>query len=267
MNARQSTWTLAFLLALAITRHTSGAPVFLGKFHPPDWFNHFNYLVNPPWQLGADRSSVLLDSDRKSHVLKVRYPKGMIDSEPSGASWLTYLGKKYDSLSVSYYVKFEQGFTFVKGGKLPGLIGGHRSGLPHSTLTGGYKPSGQDGWSARVMWRREGRIVQYVYHPDQADKWGDDFPWMIHGKPATFTPGRWHHLKTEITMNKPGVRDGVIRSWLDGVKALEVSNIRFRDIASIGIDALYFSTFFGGDAADWAPPKDVFAFFDQFEVE
>ena len=49
---------------------------------------------------------------------------------------------------------------FVKGGKLPGLFGGEGN-------TGGGIPTGMDGFSARMMWRGSGRVVQYVYYPDQ----------------------------------------------------------------------------------------------------
>ena len=37
-------------------------------------------------------------------------------------------------------------FDFVRAGKIPGLAGGR-------TNTGGRKPDGTDGWSARMMWR------------------------------------------------------------------------------------------------------------------
>jgi len=117
------------------------------------------------------------------------------------------------------------------------------------------------------MWREDGRIVQYVYHPDQPGENGEDFPWEIAGKAAKLIPGKWQNLKTQIIMNTPGQKNGIIRSWLDGVLALEIKTLRFRDIPSIGIDAFYFSTFFGGRGLDWAPPKDVYAFFDTIRVE
>lgn len=47
----------------------------------------------------------------------------------TGTQWPTSLEEfegleaQYDSLYLRYYVKFEEGFDFVKGGKLPGLMG------------------------------------------------------------------------------------------------------------------------------------------------
>ena len=63
-----------------------------------------------------------------------------------------------------------------------------------------------------------------------------------------------------------GLHDGVVQAWLDGVQVLDVNNIRFRDVASLQIDQLYFSTFFGGSGARWATTKDEVAFFDDFLV-
>jgi hypothetical protein len=147
----------------------------------------------------------------------------------------------------------------MRGGKLPGLAGGNAN-------TGGHKPNGQDGWSARMMWRPDGKIVQYVYQPDQPGNYGVDYPWDFGGYPRYFTPGQWYCVETYVQMNSPGKKDGVIRSWLNGEKALEVKNLRFRDIPSLQIDKMYFSTFFGGADATWAPPADCYADFGKFVI-
>src|ERR1019366_926325 len=97
----------------------------------------------------------------EGHSLRVKYPKGTFSSG-GGLQSLTDFSKfplkPQESLYLRYYVRFDPGIDFVKGGKLPGLAGGNGN-------TGGHKPNGSDGWSARVMWRADGKIVQYVYHP------------------------------------------------------------------------------------------------------
>jgi len=256
--------TLSIFLSISTTGFAK--TVFRGDFEPIDWLKTFNIFVQPPWTENLKHTSRIFDPDKKKYVLQVVYPANKFGNDQSGAQWPTYLDKSYERLIVSYDVKFSQNFQFVKGGKLPGLIGGHREGHPHSNLTGGHRPNGKDGWSGRIMWRRDGNIVQYVYHPDQPDKWGQDFPWMINGKPARFTPGKWHNLKTEIVMNTPGQKNGIIRSWLDGEKALEITTLRFRDIPTIGIDALYFSTFYGGDDKTWCPTSETKSYFDNFAI-
>lgn len=67
-------------------------------------------------------------------------------------------------------------------------------------------------------------------------------------------------------MNTPGKKDGIIRSWLDGEKTLEITTLRFRDVADLKIDKFEFETFFGGGDASWATPRDQYATFDNFVI-
>ena len=144
---------------------------------------------------------------------------------------------------MSYRVRFEDGFDFVKGGKLPGLIGGTGN-------TGGNRPNGSDGWSGRMMWRRGGDAVQYVYHPDQPGIYGEDFRWE-----RRFEPGRWHTVEHRFVMNDPRKHDGILQAWFDGQEALYVDDLRFRDVDSFAIDQFYTSTFFGGGDSTWRRPR------------
>ena len=67
-------------------------------------------------------------------------------------------------------------------------------------------------------------------------------------------------------MNTPGFSDGILQSWFDGVMALDRDDIRYRDINELTLDALYFSTFFGGSGDDWAPTDNEYADFDDFII-
>src|SRR5690606_15373813 len=101
--------------------------------------------------------------------VRVLYPTGAWGSGTSGAQWQVGLPSAYQELWLRYRVRFGPGFDPVRGGKLPGLIGGEAN-------TGGDAPDGTDGWSGRMMWRRELDVVQYVYHVDQPTQYGEDFP-------------------------------------------------------------------------------------------
>src|SRR5690606_35165672 len=139
----------------------------------------------------------------------------------------------------AYSLCFSPGFDFVKGGKLPGLVGGNAN-------TGGQRPNGRDGFSARMMWRSAGQVVQYVDHPDQVSIWGDDMDYDLDG-PVRFEPGRWYRVQHHLVLNtpgNPGARDGQVQGFLDGKLCLDRRNLRFRDSASLFIDQFYFSTFF-----------------------
>jgi len=188
--------------------------------------------------------------------LRVLYPEGGVGPGEGGAQWKMDLPQDYQELYCSFRVKFGAGFDHVLGGKIPGLLGGAGN-------TGGAIPDGTDGWSARMMWRTGGEAVQYVYHPDQPGTWGDSFIWN-EGGARVFEPGVWHQVEHRVVMNTPGQHDGQIQGWWDGELALDVGGLRFRDVDSFAIDAFYFSTFFGGNTADWAPTKDEHVYFDDF---
>ena len=101
--------------------------------------------------------------------------------------------------------------------------------------------------------------------PDQAGTYGDDLYWN-EGVQRYFDPGTWHTVQTRIVMNTPTENDGIVQSWFDGVLALDVHDVRYRDVDTFGIDTLYFSTFFGGSGSDWAPTADEYIDFDEITV-
>jgi hypothetical protein len=198
----------------------------------------------------------------RGRSLRVRYPQGKIGGPEGGLQFLSrfaLLGiPAQERCAVRYYVRFDEDFDFVKGGKLPGLVGGEAN-------TGGRIPNGRDGFSARLMWRPGGKVVQYLYHPDQKSQWGDDLDWDLGGQ-RYFKPGTWHCVESEVQLNTTGSKDGRIRSWFDGTLALDRRDLRFRDVDALKIDGFYFSTFFGGGDLSWAPRKDEHASFDGFVI-
>lgn len=203
---------------------------------------------------GLDTGRVSVLAGESGPFLRVAYPKGVVGPRGGGAQWLAPLPARHDQLFLDYRLRFAPGFDFMLGGKLPGLVGG-------TANTGGNPPNGRDGFSARMMWREQGAVVQYVYHPDQRGVWGDDLAWD-----RRFQPGRWHRVRHQLTLNRPGASDGRVRGWFDGELALDARGLRFRDTPELGIDQLYFSTFFGGNDGSWAPSRDEHVDFADFVV-
>jgi len=221
---------------------------------------------NPPKIVGVKEGlcSIVknpLDSSHK--FLQIKYPKGIIQEEKT--RWRLIFDKPYESATVTYKVMFPVGFDFVKGGKLPGFFGG-------TSPRGGMKTNLGDGFSARIMWRENGEIFQYMYWMEKSEdkKWGDDLPWIdIDGnnKPFRFIPGQWHTLTTRIVMNTPGENDGNVTSYFDGKLALTTNGIFRAKGMNFGIDSFMFTTFFGGNDLTWAPKKDEVAYFGDIEIE
>lgn len=216
----------------------------------------------PTWSQGVDdgRVSIVETDGGENLALAVLYPEGEYGTSATGAQWKLLFEDSHDCVRLSYRLQFMSPFDFVKGGKLPGLIGGEGN-------TGGGIPDGTDGWSARMMWRTDGDIVQYVYHPDQPETYGEDMPWELDSQQLQFIPGQWHEVVHEIQMNTPGLNDGSITCWLDSELVLERADMRFRDVDDFAIDGMYFSTFFGGGSSSWSTTKDETILFDDFVIE
>lgn len=193
----------------------------------------------------------------QNSALEITYPKKKFGGN-STAFWNLKLPPE-DCAVLSYHLLFDKKFDFVKGGKLPGLGGGTHN-------TGKKKPTGFDGFSVRTMWRAGGRMVQYVYHPNQPENHGEDFAWQHEGEAVSLTPGEWYTIETEVRLNDVGERNGVIKTRLSGRQVFYGDDFELRKTPELKLDAMLFQTFFGGDSADWAPKKKQKAYFDEVIV-
>lgn len=236
------------------------------------WFADFNH-ENPAlytkenlhknWQAASSagikegRVSIVKNGDSAGNMLQIRYEANTYGLGRGGVQWKTRIGT-YDELYLSYWLKFSPEFNFVKGGKLPGLAGG-------AANTGGKIPNGSDGWSGRITWSDSGKMNQYIYHPGQAHKHATAFWWDVGGQ-RHFIPGKWHTVETRIKMNTPGQRNGLVQSWFDGILALDLNGMHFRDVDSFAINWFMFSSFFGGGDTSWASKKQEYAYFDNIVI-
>jgi hypothetical protein len=206
---------------------------------------------------GLERVHVVVQG--KNRVLAVDYPKGSVGPGTGGAIWVVKFPAGYEEMYLRYRIKFAAGFRPVRGGKLPGLAGGQGN-------TGGVRSTGSDGWSARGMWVQDGRLIQYVYQKNQPTDFGQSFRWKESNEPSTLVPGRWHTMQHRIVMNTPGVADGIVQAWQDGVLVLDARDLHFRDIEQLKIDLFQFSTFFGGSTPEFAASRDETIFYDDFLI-
>lgn len=225
---------------------------------------------NASWYHGFEYGRASIVEDNGSKVLRLKYPQGCLGpnyEEGCAAQVKWNLPEPAKTMWVGYKIKFEEGFDFRKGGKLPGLCGG-------KAYSGGNKPASKgDGWSARIMWRQDGAIHQYMYYVEQAANYGDYWPWTDESSVSSrFIPGKWHTVITQIILNTiesgatNGNHDGVLRSWLDGEMVLEKTGLRLIDFEDQMIDIFYISTFHGGDNSDWKPLNDSYIRYDDFIV-
>lgn len=166
------------------------------------------------------------------------------------------LKQSVNRAQLSYKVKFDEDFEFVRGGKLHGLGGGKS--------TTGCKKQSKDGWSVRIMWTKDGEPLLYVYDQNRTRNCGNNFNIA---KDFRFKRNVWHLVTLEVKLNSaPNKKDGWAQLTIDGELLLRQENLQLSGAKDVLIDTFLFSTFHGGNTPNWSPSKKVYAAFDDFEV-
>lgn len=227
------------------------------------WSGDFSNGWEKRWGIDGSKgfsgrnNTTTIRTDGEMTGIRVVYPKGSYSSGgPSGgANFYAHLNiPKSRYLFLRYEIRFEDGFDFVVGGKLPGLYGGKGN-------TGGHIPNGKDGFSVRLFWGVNGRGGVYAYLPTSI-KWGTGF----RAESLKFIPGKWHSLELGVFLNDPLTKNGSIELWFDGKQVINAHGLHFRDVEELQIDGVLFSTFFGGGSDRWAAKKTEYAEFRNFSV-
>lgn len=246
-------------------------------------FDNWN-MTNLAWNVGA---SVV--SFQGEYVLEAVFPKGSRNPEHSPQGGLGFYSSPIDmtnktTLTFSYDVWFGSGtggvnkFKWVKGGKLPGLYGGH------TRCSGGY--SAKDCFSTRYMWRKNGLGEIYLYLPLALQT-----PGFCHVRPQTvcdpdwgtslgrgsfsFTDNKWNSLQQIIVMNSfasngtPNHDGSVTVSFgYNGVVNAKIhfNQVVWRSSPTVQPLGIMFDTFFGGSTNDYATPIQQNIYFRNFSL-
>lgn len=234
----------------------SGPGPYLVEHWEVDW-------KGTPWENGVKAGRVAVVERGGKPRFRVTLLKGEYGPNQGGVGW-RYPFAPAEEVELSYTVRFSPGFDWVRGGKLPGLCGGP------DTVTGGTPSDGSNGFSCRIMWRKDGRAEAYVYHMHQEKKYGDQFAFP---EEVRFPDDRDISISMRLTLNQPGKRDGKLQVWVhwDGLNAsplqvIQRTDLEWRKTEAIGIDGLLFQAFFGGSDRSWAPPKPCFAEFGDLQL-
>ena len=256
---------VVWVFAVTVLLLSAGAR---GELPPPLWVSFENGESGPymspqlsndwkriAWASLSNRVDIVSDpAGGSGKALRVRYPAGSLSPGEGGAQFVVKLAPA-DEYWLGYRLRFAQGFDFGKGGKLPGLSSG---GLKFS---GGNIPKNGEGWTARYMWREDGRLILYVYHAGMSGPWGDGM-----SVNARIQPDTWHALVQHVRLNTGSESNGLLEVWFDGSNAFSRSNLQFRLGTKGAIDSFAFSTFHGGNTDDWRCRTESFAFFDDFVI-
>ncbi|KAI8816758.1 uncharacterized protein EV422DRAFT_500986 [Fimicolochytrium jonesii] len=228
---------------------------------------------------GSQNRAVVPDpAGAKGKVLQITYPAGNRNPAGSKVGGTGFYAQPIDvtkasTITFSYKIMFPAGFNFVKGGKLPGLYGGHYG------CSGGN--SALDCFSTRFMFRTNGLGEIYLY----VDRSLQD-PGFCKVKPVTlcnpvygasmgrgaysFKPGQWVAMSQTITLNtfngkKPN-KDGRVQVYSNGKKVIDFAKVVFTPAPSVGFQGIDFETFFGGNDDAWITPTTQKVYFKEFAL-
>lgn len=187
------------------------------------------------------------------------------------------LATERDELFLRYYSKYEAPFDVVGSSHNGAMISAHY--FDGGQATPGVPADGTNKFLVNLEhWRGEastpspGELNVYVYHPEQRSNYGDHFfpdgtvlpnsslafdfgPTFTSRPNVTQELDRWYCYEYRVRANTPGMRDGQITLWIDGVLVADFPNLRLRDVASLTIDRFGLSFHIGsnpnGPARKW----------------
>jgi hypothetical protein len=156
-----------------------------------------------------------------------------------------------EEIYFRYYLRFGNDWNpYLDGGKLPGIAGTYgRAGW------GMRRSDGYNGWSMRGGFAARPlgvksivgltSMVSYAYHADIQDNSGDVWSWG-EGPAGLLENNRWYSVEQYVKLNTPGVSNGIIRAWIDGIQVKEKTDIRFRNISDLKIETIWMDVYHGG---------------------
>lgn len=198
--------------------------------------------------------------------LRLHYPAKTAGGKNSGLLFDQKF-KDAESAVMEYRVKFSKDFVWAAGGKLPGLAGkGGKDTIPVGCTQ--KKASITNGFSTRLMWRKNGDLVAYTYLPNrlepQKGNCGIDY------KFATVKADQWYTIRQTVKMNTPGKKDGLLKMEIDGKVGLEMKDVEFRQKgkSNVKVNDMLFQTYRGGGADDkrFHSPQNDYVYIDDVKV-
>lgn len=239
--------------------------------------------------------------DGSGTALRVTY----LANSVGGSSAMVFQAPLYDALGgqtpgdapytlarMIFEVMFPDDFTFVRGGKLPGLASFDKP-------TGCIDNTDFSGFSARSMWHyrypdvpmdspeQQYVLDSYLYNPLKEERCGDYFMQCespdgqvnpplgpvngICSLPVLVQRNVWYRLEQFVSLSNFAAEvpqsDGFVRQLVDDELRLSLTGLQLRKTPDVYITSIAMETFFGGSTLDWAPATPQHAYFRSFVVE
>jgi len=239
--------TLGFVL-LSTEGRSGAAGVGVSEPLPRDtvFAEDFESGTLAAWPDGVDpmRHRVVADpsfAQSGNRYLEVTYRAG------GDGGWLTrFFMPGYDSLYVSYYVRFPA--TWQGGTKLIALYGSRTDNQWSALGKAGTCPNGTDFFAAMIAAESTGNPGPtrfYTYYPAMTREPDAVTCWGRYGDgtetyvpPLTLSPGVWHHVEFWVKLNTPGKSDARQSFSLDGAPRGSWSGFQFRSSQVLRLNAV-----------------------------
>jgi len=198
------------------------------------------------WPDGVDpkRHRVVTDpafAQSGTRYLEVTYPAG------GDGGWLTrFFMPGYDSLYVSYYVRFPA--AWQGGTKLIALYGARTDNQWSAAGKAGICPTGTDFFTAMLITEgsaNPGPVRFYSYYPAMAREPDGVTCWGRYGDgsesytpPLVLSAGAWYHIEFWVRLNSPAEGNGSQVFWIDGVERGAWSGFQWRKSRELRLNAV-----------------------------
>ncbi|PPQ70410.1 hypothetical protein CVT26_013827 [Gymnopilus dilepis] len=220
-------------------------------------------------------------------AMKAHYPQGSYNfgHEPEGGFSFYAPGPASVDLTTAkeatfgYSVFFPEDFEFNLGGKLPGLYGGDTD-EGSIGCSGGSRSAAC--FSARLMWRDEGKGELYTYLPPYTDPQfaaneavcnvpplsdcNVEFGASVGRGAFRFATGAWTTISQRVRLNDVGEANGELELFANGESVISVGGLILRDNDEGRIRGMQMQTFFGGSHPQFKTPKDQDTYFSDFSI-
>src|SRR6266568_2356685 len=156
----------------------------------------------------------------------------------------------YDEVYVKFFVLFEEGFQNIR----PDGAGMHFFVLAGNNINDQYSswgkpaivPNGTDYFYAgldpeEVSLPTLQPLSYYTYWPDMSCCYGNVL--FQQAPKVPLIAGQWQEVVFHVKLNTPGQSDGSQTVWLNGVKKLDMQNMRWRTTTDLRLNEIRFDNY------------------------
>src|SRR5258706_7092046 len=156
----------------------------------------------------------------------------------------------YDEIYVKFDVLFQVGFQNLRPDgssmHLFAIQGNRIDNSSSSWGTAGTVPNGTDFFYAgldpeEVLLPSLQPFDFYTYYPDMTGHFGNKFYQTIPKTPLI--AGQWQNVVMYVKLNTPGQSNGSQILWVNGVKKIDVQNMRWRTTTDLRLNEITFSNY------------------------